>query len=317
VTSNVLANDTDPDGDPLTAVLVRGPATGTVTLNPHGSFTYTPSAGFTGADTFTYRANDGTADSGVTTVTITVRPPALPEPIPPAPPPDVVPPPTVDPAPDPGPGEPPPGDPPTPGAQAPAPVTVPVSVPVFGVPVGAVSLGPTAYISGPGGPAFVPLHPPLAATIPDPPALPPLPAVPTPPVAGPVEVPVRPILIPPPAISAVGTAPRTLPPAAEAALDAELSELGAQLQTGKVGRVVTDVTIATGVVATAGYVLLTPKLAFWLLSALLARRTVWKPFDPLEVVCAWEEEQKTKKPADRDDESLESLVGTGPEAKTT
>jgi hypothetical protein len=132
-----------------------------------------------------------------------------------------------------------------------------------------------------------------------------------------VEVPVRPILVPPPEVTVVGPITRALPPATEAALDAELAELGAQVQAGKAGRVVTDVTIATGVVATAGYVLLTPKLAFWLLSALLARRTVWKPFDPLEVVCAWEEEQKTKKRDDRDDESLESLVGTGQEAKTT
>ena len=36
------------------------------------TFSYTPTAGFTGADTFAYKANDGTADSNTVTVTITV-----------------------------------------------------------------------------------------------------------------------------------------------------------------------------------------------------------------------------------------------------
>lgn len=49
----VLANDTDSDGDPLTAVLVTGPLHGTLTLNADGSFTYTPSANFNGLDAFT------------------------------------------------------------------------------------------------------------------------------------------------------------------------------------------------------------------------------------------------------------------------
>src|SRR5262249_32942333 len=41
----VLGNDSDPDGDALTAVLANGPANGTLTLNADGSFTYTPNAG--------------------------------------------------------------------------------------------------------------------------------------------------------------------------------------------------------------------------------------------------------------------------------
>ncbi|HVF75256.1 MAG TPA: Ig-like domain-containing protein [Acidimicrobiales bacterium] len=74
VAPGVLANDTDADGDALTAVLVNGPANGTLTLNADGSFSYTPNPNFNGADTFTYKANDGGLDSNIATVTITVNP---------------------------------------------------------------------------------------------------------------------------------------------------------------------------------------------------------------------------------------------------
>ncbi|GAA1515108.1 LamG-like jellyroll fold domain-containing protein [Nocardioides humi] len=74
----VLANDTDADGDDLTAVGATQPAHGELELAEDGSFSYTPDAGFTGTDTFTYRASDGTAQSGPTTVTITVQ--AAPDP---------------------------------------------------------------------------------------------------------------------------------------------------------------------------------------------------------------------------------------------
>jgi hypothetical protein len=60
----VLGNDSDADGDALTAVLVSGPAHGTLTLNANGSFTYTPTANYNGADSFTYKPNDGTTDGG-------------------------------------------------------------------------------------------------------------------------------------------------------------------------------------------------------------------------------------------------------------
>src|SRR4051812_13227711 len=70
----VLGNDTDFDGDPLAAALVAGPAHGTLTLDPAGSFTYTPSANYNGADSFTYRTGDGQAQSNTATVAITIRP---------------------------------------------------------------------------------------------------------------------------------------------------------------------------------------------------------------------------------------------------
>lgn len=69
---NVLTNDRDPEGRPLTAALVSGAANGTLTFNTNGTFTYRPNAGFIGTDRFTYRANDGLATSNVATVTITV-----------------------------------------------------------------------------------------------------------------------------------------------------------------------------------------------------------------------------------------------------
>src|SRR5207249_193299 len=68
----VLGNDTDVDADPLTAVLVTGPTHGTLTLAANGGFSYTPALNYNGADSFTYKANDGTLNSNVATVTITV-----------------------------------------------------------------------------------------------------------------------------------------------------------------------------------------------------------------------------------------------------
>jgi CSLREA domain-containing protein len=68
----ILANDTDPEGDPLTAAVVVGPAHGSLSLNADGTFSYTPAQNFYGTDTFTYQANDGQLNSNVATVTITV-----------------------------------------------------------------------------------------------------------------------------------------------------------------------------------------------------------------------------------------------------
>ena len=68
--TGVLANDSDPDGNPLTAALVAGPSHGTLTLNVNGTFTYNPSANYNGPDSFTYKANDGSLDSNVATVNL-------------------------------------------------------------------------------------------------------------------------------------------------------------------------------------------------------------------------------------------------------
>lgn len=68
----VLANDSDPEAQPLTAQLVSNPASGALTLNANGSFVYVPTGGFSGADSFTYRAFDGAQVSNLATVAITV-----------------------------------------------------------------------------------------------------------------------------------------------------------------------------------------------------------------------------------------------------
>ena len=72
VAGNVLTNDTDSDRDSLTATLGAGAGHGSVDLSSDGSFTYTPNAGFNGADAFTYSASDGVATSNAATVALTV-----------------------------------------------------------------------------------------------------------------------------------------------------------------------------------------------------------------------------------------------------
>src|SRR5262249_35242088 len=67
------SNDSDPENDPLFAVLVQGPAHGSLTLNSDGSFSYTAQAGFTGNDAFLYQASDGNLTSLPATVVLTVK----------------------------------------------------------------------------------------------------------------------------------------------------------------------------------------------------------------------------------------------------
>ena len=72
INGSVLINDTDADGNSLTATLVTDVSNGTLSLNPNGTFTYTPDADFNGVDSFTYMANDGTVNSNIVTVTLNV-----------------------------------------------------------------------------------------------------------------------------------------------------------------------------------------------------------------------------------------------------
>lgn len=68
----LLANDSDPNDDPLSARVVTPPSHGTLSLAADGSFTYLPDPGFEGSDSFQYEAFDGELASDPVTVTLEV-----------------------------------------------------------------------------------------------------------------------------------------------------------------------------------------------------------------------------------------------------
>ncbi|HYU49481.1 MAG TPA: Ig-like domain-containing protein [Candidatus Limnocylindria bacterium] len=140
----VLGNDSDADGDALTAQLVDGSGNGSLSVSPNGGFTFTSGGSFTGIRTFTYRVTDGIAWSNTATVSINVQAPAptaTPTPTPkPAPTPSPTPAPTPAPTPSPTP------------APTPAPTPPPTSTP-----------GPTATPSRTATPTATPSAGPTAA----------------------------------------------------------------------------------------------------------------------------------------------------------
>jgi hypothetical protein len=71
-TIDVLANDSDPDNDPLVVTEVSVPENGTAVINLDNIITYTPSAGFDGTDAFTYTISDGNGGVDAAQVTVTV-----------------------------------------------------------------------------------------------------------------------------------------------------------------------------------------------------------------------------------------------------
>ncbi|MCW5624012.1 MAG: S8 family serine peptidase, partial [Burkholderiales bacterium] len=72
VTDGLLANDTDPEAQPLLVELVSGPAHGTLELETDGSFSFVAASGYTGEDSFTYRVTDGLSSSAPVTVTLDI-----------------------------------------------------------------------------------------------------------------------------------------------------------------------------------------------------------------------------------------------------
>src|SRR5690606_13030037 len=71
VTIPVLQNDSDPDNDPLT-ITTATVTTGTVTINPDGTLTYTPPTDYVGTAVITYEISDGKGGTATATVTVTV-----------------------------------------------------------------------------------------------------------------------------------------------------------------------------------------------------------------------------------------------------
>ncbi|PIW72434.1 MAG: peptidase M11, partial [Hydrogenophilales bacterium CG12_big_fil_rev_8_21_14_0_65_61_21] len=75
MTISVLANDTDPESDPLTVTAASvAPAEGTVVVNPDGTVTFTPAAGFSGTASISYTISDGTSTAS-SSATVTVAAP--------------------------------------------------------------------------------------------------------------------------------------------------------------------------------------------------------------------------------------------------
>jgi VCBS repeat-containing protein len=72
--AGILTNDTDVDGQALTAVLVSNVTHGSLSLSTNGGFTYTPNTNYNGSDSFTYRAHDGITTGNLATVTINLTP---------------------------------------------------------------------------------------------------------------------------------------------------------------------------------------------------------------------------------------------------
>ncbi|MCP4491460.1 MAG: S8 family serine peptidase, partial [Gammaproteobacteria bacterium] len=73
ITLNLLANDSDIDGDILSVISLTQPANGTV-VNNGSDVTYTPNANYNGSDNFSYTVSDGSVEGEPATVTITVTP---------------------------------------------------------------------------------------------------------------------------------------------------------------------------------------------------------------------------------------------------
>jgi VCBS repeat-containing protein len=284
----LLANDADADGDQLVVLLVSRPSHGTLRFNADGSFTYTADAGYTGADSFTYRAADGGATSGEATVTITVEPAATPDDTPPV--------------------SAPPARPPAPVVVANQPADAPAPEPTApGTPdPGRESARPPLSFNpgGGGGGGGTPAAVPTVEAAP--------PAAVAPPAAAP-EAPAAPAA-PPENRAPAFAAPTSQRPWQGTFANSRLAE-GMNTLVGDVKGpsklwTYSEVGVSVGVVAGAGYVVLNARILGWVLSLVLARPLAWRGLDPLEVLYAWEKDK-----ADRGDdeaeteESLESLVG--------
>lgn len=77
VTTSILNNDIDADGNPIIAELVTGPVNGTLNLQQNGTFAYTHDGSGTTTDVFYYRATDGPLNGNTVSVTIYINNPPV------------------------------------------------------------------------------------------------------------------------------------------------------------------------------------------------------------------------------------------------
>ena len=333
------ADTAAPQPAPVTAELLTGGAHGTVTMADDGSFSYTPDPGYTGPDTFRYRVIDGQSPPAVKTVTIQVQ--AAPAVLPPTP--------AVLPSPVGRPSSPAPtarpmvvandlrvttSAPPTFGGAAgavvqsrsatdhiptsltavsptpPATQTQPVTVRVEAVPT-AVGQNPPPV---PAEPAAVPpqVRPP-AADAPVAPVVDGAAAPPPPPSVTPQAAPAPPPpQAAPAAEAATAEAARAFTPEWSAPIFQQLEQVAGDLTDDSHEAAAVTTLAFGGAAAAAGYVLLNTRAVLWFLSALLARPAVWRRFDPLDVIYAWELEGAGRPDHMADpggDDSLQSIVG--------
>jgi len=71
---NITLTTTDSDGDSLTYTIVTAPSHGSFTTNTPPNLVYKPTANYNGPDSFTFKANDGTTDSNIATISLTINP---------------------------------------------------------------------------------------------------------------------------------------------------------------------------------------------------------------------------------------------------
>jgi hypothetical protein len=294
----VLANDSDGlSAHPTMALLVSGPRHGTLKFNADGSFSYSPNVGFSGTDSFVYRASRGTLTSNEATVTIRVTATTASG----------------------GPTSAPPDHPPAPDIPPPV-ITVPSSGTPTSPPTGTVLTGgghaPPIISTGSGGGGGGEAEDGSAAAAPSAPR--PAAAAPAVPAARPSGTPTgqaaqwsaAPVASRPDSRQAdVATAPSRRAYSVES-LSVSLDRLTRDVVFGRPRKFTyADIALSAGAVAGVGYILLNTRLIAWLLSVVLAKPLMWRQFDPLQVLYFWERENGRRGLTADEEESLASLVG--------
>ncbi len=286
--AGVLSNDSDVDNKQLTATLVGSTYYGTVTLQDDGSFFYIPNAKFHGTDTFTYRANDGLTQSKLVTVTIDVTAAV------------VVTPPLVT-----------SGGPLQPIREIP-PTTIEPTPTNQNTPTTIVNVGPLVLGGTTGSSDSESAMADAALVLAQKPANP-FAAVVTAPnplgdrnIAGDRSSTSLTIHTPSPAAPLPTRSVVNL--TADNPVFTALDQVSKDVRSEVKVQVVADAVVATGVVVSAGYVLLNTKIVYWFISALLVRPAVWTRFDPIDVLYAWDEGRDDEPEGTSDDESLQSMV---------